>query len=129
DELVQLELVVPEMAAHRLRRMIQLRGADGFVRILRGLARLEHVGLAGDEGRPVAAGDVLAQGGDRVWREARGVRAHVRDEPDGTPVLAQVHALVEPLRALHGALRAEAETIHGILLELARGVGSGRVWL
>src|SRR6185503_17889173 len=52
-------------------------------------------------------------------RDARRVRAHVRDETDRA-LGADLDALVEILRDAHRALRSERELLRGFLLERGR---------
>ena len=84
------------------------RRADRLVRLLRVLD-LAPVGarLIGEVLVAVEPGDLAAGRGHRLLRQRGGVGAHVGDEP----------ALVEPLRDVHGARRAEAELAARLLLE------------
>ena len=61
----------------------------------------------------------------RVVGEARGVGAHVGDERR-LALLAEVHALVEPLGERHGLLGGEVEPVGRLLLQLGGDERRGR---
>ena len=63
-----------------------------------------------------------------VVGDARGIGAHVGDEADRA-FLADLHALVQPLRQHHGALHAEAQLARGFLLQRGGDEGRHRVAL
>src|SRR2546429_4479892 len=122
DQLVEFELVVLEMASHALRRQLERGRADRFVGVLCVFLRFENVRLRWHPLAAIRGRDVLACGVDGVGGKARGVGAHIGDETDRSAVFAQIDAFVEPLRNLHRAFGAEAETVDSILLKLARRI-------
>src|SRR5437764_1291518 len=80
-------------------------GVDRLPGSMRGSAGLDRVGLRRQVLGAVARGDVLAQPGQRIIGDARGIATHVRDEahwPIG-PATRQLHAFVQLLRNLHRA--------------------------
>ena len=129
DELVEPVLVVVQIALHLFRAAPEIGGADrlvGFLGVLGlGLVDPRLFGQVAAPGRSVVEGfgDQLAAGGDRLFRHLHAVRSHVGDETHG--LAADIHALIEPLRHLHGAGGAEAELSRRFLLQ--GGGGEGRL--
>ena len=76
----------------------------------------------------VASADELAHRVERVVRDARRVGTHVGDETDRAFV-AELDALVEPLRDAHRAAGCEAELARRLLLQLRGDEGRQRVAL
>ena len=111
--------VVRKQGAHALGLMVEQRGPDGLVRVLSALLRLVDVRLGGQVGRGETAADEVTHGEHGIVRDARGVRAHVRDEA-GRSLVPQLEALVEPLGQGHGSLGGEAQLARRLLLQ-ARG--------
>ncbi len=118
DQLVDLRLVRADLAGDLVGRApLVARRADGLVSLLGVLyLALVDARLRGQVGLVVEVEDLLARGLDRRVGQGRAVRTHVGD----------VAVLVEPLRAAHGALRAEAELSARLLLERRGHEGRGR---
>ncbi len=120
DQVIEPCLITIEKALHVLGMAHEAGGADrlvSFLRVLRlgGISTrlLRHVARA--EGlRDRRAGSI-----DGFRRHLHAVGSHVSDETDR--LAADVHALVQALRDLHRAGRAEAELGGGRLLEARRG--------
>ena len=124
NQLVQLGLVGGEVLGEVLGRALHVGRSHGLV----GLLRVLRLGfILAHEGRDVAFGmlgfDQLANVGDDFGNDIDSIRSHVRDEADG--FAADIDALVQPLRDLHGLLGAKAELAGRLLLE--RGGGERRV--
>ena len=118
DQLVETQLVGFELALELARRLEHARRADRLVRLLRVL----HLGLVlarlrGEVLLAVLRLDGVADVPDRRIGERGRVGAHVGDVP----------VLVEPLRDLHGAPRAEAQLAVGLLLQRRGGERRRRV--
>src|SRR5213592_2943478 len=126
DERVERELVLVQVGGDALGLVVHRGGPDRLVRVLRVLLRAVHLRRLGQVGRPVAALDVVARGGERLARDARRIGAHVGDEADRT-LRAELDALVEALRDPHGARGLEAELARGLLLEARGDEGRRRV--
>jgi len=110
---------------HALGRELERRRANRLVTVLRVFLRLEDVWFVRNELGAEACRDVNARLVDGVGRHADRVGAHVGDEADGAAIFAEVDPFVQMLRDLHRSLGAEAETVDGVLLELAGRVRAG----
>ncbi len=128
DQVVELELIVLEMALDVFRPARHVGRADRLVRLLRVL-RLGHVLARARRhiGVAIFAPDHLARRRHRLGREIDAVGAHIGNESDRA--VADVDALVKPLRDLHGARRGEAELARGLLLQRRGGEGRLRMAL
>ena len=107
--------------SQRIVRQIDIRRADGLVRLLRARFGTEGIGRIRQIGRGELSGDVLAACLHRIRAEVGGIGAHVGD----------MARLVQALRQHHRLLHAEAEAGAGRLLqggsdEGRRGAGAGR---
>ena len=124
DQVVERELIGVERPAQRGRVARDFGRPDGLMGLLRVL------GLAGvvarDRGQ-IGFAEVLengvAGGGDGFRRHVHAVGSHVGDEAHR--LAADVDALIEALRQLHGARRREAQLARGLLLQ--RRGAEGRV--
>src|SRR5262249_34483882 len=87
-----------------------------FVRLLGGFSRAVKIGLIREIILAIAPIDIVADRGQRVVRYARRVSAHISNESDGT-LVAQLDALVELLRNLHGARGRVIQFARSLLLQ------------
>ena len=128
DELVQPELVGLEEGLDLLGPAADVGGANGLVGVLHAGVLLRAVGVR--RGRQVRLGvagaDEVPHRRDGRVRHAHRVGPHIGDEADRA-VLAHIPALVQVLRRPHGAPRAEAELLGGLLLQRAGGERCARV--
>ena len=92
------------------------------MRFLRILLRLVEVGLLGQVLGAIAGADQLAHLGQRILRNFDRVGAHIGNQANRA-FLAQLDALVEPLRQHHRALGGVAQAVVGRLLQLRGGEG------
>ena len=116
DQLIQLILVRREILTDLIRQQLNVRRADGFVRILRIALGLEHARLAGIELVAVAPADKARGGGGRLVSQTERVGTHIGDQT-GQAVLAQLDAFVQLLRDAHRAARGHVELAAGFLLQ------------
>ena len=124
NEAVEAELVAGQGGFDGLGAARDVRGADGLVSVLRGLAALVDVGLGGQEGLAVGALDHFAHRGERFIGDAGGVRADIGHKAlQAFP--CQFHALVELLGDLHGLAGVEVELARGLLLQVGGGERRG----
>ena len=70
----------------------------------------------------VSGFDELARGGERILREARGICAHIGDEPYRT-FTAELHPFIELLRDAHRPFRRKSEFSGCLLLQTTRDKG------
>ena len=119
DKFVELRLFGLEMAGDVTRTLGHVGRADRFVRFLRVLGL---GGVFARGGRHVIVAEILGDDaprrGDRLGREIDAVRPHIGDEPGRS--VADIDALVEALRDLHGARRRKPELSRRLLLESSR---------
>ena len=130
DQLVELRLLGLELRVrHRFGRRLEVGRTDRLVRFL-GVLRLGRVVARRVRQvlrRRIRLAMTLARAGDRLGRHVDAVGAHIGDQADG--LAADVDALVEALRDLHGARWREAELARGLLLQRRGGEGRVRVAL
>src|SRR5690606_24311645 len=126
DHLVETELVVIEMCAHRRRRTREVAGADRLVRLL-GVLRLGRVvsRLFGQVSFAELPADRIASRGYRLGRDLHAVSSHVGDEADG--LAAAVDAFIKALRDLHGSVGGKAQPRGSSLLQGRSGEGRAGV--
>jgi hypothetical protein len=96
----------------RFLRVLGLGGVFAWAR--------RHVGVA------VILGDDLARRGDGLRREVDAVGAHIGNEAGRA--VADIDALVQALRDLHGARRRKAELAGRFLLQGRGGEGRNSGW-
>ena len=126
DQAVELELVLGQILCHVVGAVLHGSGTDGFVRILRVLLGLVNVGRFGQKLGPELDRDVGARFLQGVFGYACGIRTHVGDQADRA-FLAELDALIEPLRQDHGAFDAEAQLARGFLLQGGSDEGRHRI--
>ena len=115
DQAVEAVLLAREVALDLLGRQVDVRGADGLVRVLRAGLGLVMAGGLGVVGLPVAAQDEGLRRGDGLFGDAQRVGTHIGDETHRA-LARDVHALVELLGDGHGAARRHVELARGLLL-------------
>ena len=100
------------MVLDRLRIVLQRRGANGLVGLLRLCSFLDtiYVRLFGENVGTIFRADILSHLGDGVVADADRIGAHVGDQAD-VPERAQLFAFVELLRDLHGPLHGVLEAV------------------
>ena len=118
DEPVELQLLFGQRARNRFRSPRDIGGADGFVRVLRGLLALVQVRRGGQIFGAQLLRNPLPRALNRLRRHARRVGSHVGDEA-GRALRAQIDAFVEPLRHAHRPPHIEPQLAGRIALQLA----------
>ena len=116
DKAVEPVLLLREILAHKLRREVHVRRADGLMRVLRAGLGLEVPGRAGVILRAVVPDDEVLRSCKRFLGETEGVGTHIGDKADAA-VPAYLNALIELLGDGHGAARGHAQPARGLLLE------------
>src|SRR5580698_2221990 len=116
------------MTANVVGMKVDIRGANGLVRILRVLLRLERVRRIRQVSTAELLLDPLADIRDRFRRNARRVGTHIGNKTDRA-FARDLDAFIEALGYAHGAAHVEAKLARSILLQLAGGEWRGRVAL
>ena len=116
DKAVEPVLLLRQILAHKLRREVHVRRADGLMRVLRAGLGLEMPGRAGVILGAVVPDDEVLRGSERFLGKAEGVGTHIGDKADAA-VPAYLNALVELLGDGHRAARGHAQAARGLLLK------------
>ena len=115
DQAVQTVLLTRQITLDLLGRQVDVRGADGLVRVLRAGLGLVVAGGLGIVALPVAPQNKRLRCGDGLFGDAQRVGTHVGDETHRA-LARDVHALIELLGDGHGAARRHVELARGLLL-------------
>ena len=118
NELIEPVLVVAQGAFQPVGCEAQVGGPDGFVGLLRQLARGVAYRLGGQVALAVFGLDALAYAGHRLVGDAQAIGSHVGDQADRTAAV-DIDSFVELLGDFHGLLARKAQADRRLLLERA----------
>src|SRR6185437_3864551 len=113
---VETKLLIREISPDRLRRVLDVGGTNGFVRVLGLLLLLADILVRlGWKISCAQLGDKLTHIRNRVGADAGRIGTHVGDQTDRT-FISDLNTLIEPLGDSHRAADIEAQPSGSLLL-------------